>query len=318
MKNCDLTIIVVAWNVKELVDECFSALRLSDDSLNKQILLVDNGSIDGTTDFVREAFPEVEVIESPVNLGFIRANNLAYRAAQGQYVLMLNSDAFVFPETIREIVDFMKRTPDSGVVGPRLVDRNGMLKPSIRHLPTPLRLFLLNLGLDGKLPFLRPINDVRTDHSAPQECGWVSGCCLLTRKDVIDDMGFFLREDFFMYNDDNDLCKRVHDAGYKTYYYPVNVVHLGGATVRKMHGKSNASMHTNVHQLESQIIYFRKNHGLGTVLANVSLLLVFTFSVMIKRIVMGRSAKEIGSLWRRIQTILRITRETAYGRTAIH
>jgi hypothetical protein len=98
----------------------------------------------------------------------------------------------------------------------------------------------------------------------------------------------------------------------------VNVVHLGGATVRKMHGESSAAMHTNKHQIESQMIYFRKNHGLGAVLANVTLMVGFTFSVMVKRIVIPRSRKDISLLWRRIKAILRITGETACGRTAIH
>ena len=110
-KEIDLSIIVVAYNVKELCDECFRAIRASKDTLRKEILFVDNGSVDGTADYVAEHFPEVTLIRSPTNLGFIRANNLAYTRAKGKYILMLNSDAFVCENTLQETVDFMTATP---------------------------------------------------------------------------------------------------------------------------------------------------------------------------------------------------------------
>ena len=111
-KEIDLSIIVVAYNVKELCDECFRAIRASKDTLRKEILFVDNGSVDGTADHVAEHFPEVTLIRSPTNLGFIRANNLAYTRAKGKYILMLNSDAFVLENTLQETVDFMQKHPE--------------------------------------------------------------------------------------------------------------------------------------------------------------------------------------------------------------
>src|SRR5262250_1069569 len=96
----DVSIIVVAWNVAHLVDECLASVRASQDGLRKQVLFVDNGSKDGTEELVRTKYPEVELIRSETNLGFIRANNLAYPRATGRYVLMLNSDAFVGPKTL--------------------------------------------------------------------------------------------------------------------------------------------------------------------------------------------------------------------------
>ena len=141
-KEIDLSIIVVAYNVKELCDECFRAIRASKDTLTKEILFVDNGSVDGTADHVAEHFPEVTLIRSPTNLGFIRANNLAYKRANGKYILMLNSDAFVCENTLQETVDFMRKHPETGVVGARLVGRDGVLQPSARYFPTPLKSFL--------------------------------------------------------------------------------------------------------------------------------------------------------------------------------
>ena len=258
-KDIDLSIIVVAYNTKELCDECFRAIRASKDTLKKEILFVDNGSVDGTADHVAEHFPEVTLIRSPTNLGFIRANNLAYRQAKGKFILMLNSDAFVLENTLQETVDFMRQHPETGVVGARLVGRDGALQPSARYFPTPLKSFLNQLGLLGKVPFVGPLDDLTWDHKSVRDCDWVVGCYLLTRKDLVDAMGFFLREDFFMYNDDNDLCLRIKRLGYKVTYYPVDCIHLGGATAKKMARTTKAGVQVEKFQIESQAIYYRKN-----------------------------------------------------------
>ena len=276
-RKVDLSIIIVAWNVKELCDECLRAIRASKDTLSKEILLVDNGSVDGTADYVAEHFPEVTLIRSPTNLGFIRANNLAYKQAKGEYILMLNSDAFVFEDTIQATVDYMRQHPDTGVVGVRLVGRDGVLQPSARYFPTPLKSFLNKIGLLGKVPFVGPLDDLTWDHKSVRDCDWVVGCYLLTRKDLIDRMGFFLREDFFMYNDDNDLCFRIKKLGYKVTFYPVDCIHLGGATAKKMGVTTKKGAQVEKWQIESQAIYYRKNYNAGMVLWNLFLMELYDF-----------------------------------------
>lgn len=288
MAAYDLSIIVVAWNVKELLVECFDAIRSSDDEWNKQILLVDNGSVDGSADFVEEQYPEVTVIRSPTNLGFIRANNLAYEQAEGEYILMLNSDAFVSSSAIRSVVDFMREHPEAGVVGARLIGRDGVLQPSARYFPTPFKLFLQKLGWDGKVPFVKALDDLSWDHQSIRECDWVVGCYLLTRKELIDKSGFFLRQDYFLYNDDNDLCFRIKKMGYKTFFYPVDVVHIGGANVKKMHKKAIVDDQMIEYQIESQMIYFRKNYGIGKVLANWFWFQVYNALVLVKYLLLFR------------------------------
>ena len=179
-KAIDLSIIVVAYNVKELCDECFRAIRASKDTLTKEIIFVDNGSVDGTADHVAKHFPEVTLICSPTNLGFIRANNLAYKQAKGEFILMLNSDAFVTENTLRKTVDFMRQHPDTGVVGARLVGRDGVLQASARYFPTPLKTFLNQVGLLGRVPFVGLLDDLTWDHKSVRDCDWVVGCCLRT------------------------------------------------------------------------------------------------------------------------------------------
>jgi hypothetical protein len=316
-REIDLSIIVVAYNVKELCDECFRAIRASKDTLTKEILFVDNGSVDGTTDYVAERFPEVTLIRSPTNLGFIRANNLAYRQAKGKYILMLNSDAFVCENTLQETVDFMRQHPEMGVVGVRLVGRDGALQASTRYFPTPLKMFLNQLGLLGKVPFVGPLDDLAWDHKSARDCDWVTGCYLLTRKDLVNTMGFFLREDFFMYNDDNDLCLRIKKLGYKVSYYPVDCIHLGGATTKKMTKTSKAGLIEKL-QIESQAIYYRKNYHWGMVLWNLFLMELLDFLMLIKKLLFKKGDLSAKDLVGHMALVWSIHFKTGLGDKSIH
>jgi GT2 family glycosyltransferase len=192
-KQIDLSIIVIALNVKELVEECFTAVRNSTDNLNKEIIYVDNGSKDDTVGLVREKFPEVIILESPVNLGFSRANNLGYTKAQGKYVLLLNSDAFINAETLQKTYDFMEQNSDCGILGCCLVGIDGQLQPSARYFPTSWRMFLENIGkTNPKISFLKGVDDMQQDHNSILECDWVPGCYLLTRKKIIYNLFYVL------------------------------------------------------------------------------------------------------------------------------
>lgn len=315
-KEIDLSIIVVALNVKELCDECFRAIRASKDTLTKEILFVDNGSVDGTADYVAEHFPEVTLIRSPTNLGFIRANNLAYKQAKGKYILMLNSDAFVVENTFQDTVNFMRHHPDAGVVGARLVGRDGALQPCARHFPTPLKNFLNQVGLLGKVPFLGPLDDVTWDHKSVRECDWVVGCYLLTRKDLVDTMGFFLREDFFMYNDDNDLCFRIKKLGYKVFFYPIDCIHLGGATAQKM--TKTKGKQVEKWQIESEAIYYRKNYHWGMVAWNLFLMELFDFLLLIKKLLFMKRNLPFKDLFAHMALVWSIHLETGLGSKRIH
>ena len=317
-KEIDLSIIVVAYNVKELCDECFRAIRASKDTLAKEILFVDNGSVDGTADYVAEHFPEVTLIRSPTNLGFIRANNLAYKQAKGKYILMLNSDAFVLANTLQETVDFMRQHRETGVVGVRLVGRDGVLQPSARYFPTPLKSFLNRLGLLGKVPLVGPLDDLSWDHKSPRDCDWVVGCYLLTRKDLVDAMGFFLREDYFMYNDDNDLCFRIKKLGYKVTYYPVDCIHLGGATAKKMAKTSKAGTQVEKFQIESQAIYYRKNYHWGMVVWNLFLMELNDFLTLIKKLVLMKRDPPVNDLLSHMALVWSIHFKTGLGDKSIH
>lgn len=310
--SIDLSIIIVAWNVKEMMDRCLTCLRKSKDTLNKQILFVDNASTDGTSEHVQAHFPEVEIIHSPVNLGFIRANNLAYEKAKGKYILMLNSDAFVFEETLQKTVAFMEATPEAGVLGTRLIGEDGVLQPSARCFPTPFKLFLRELGLDGKFPGVGPLDDLNCKHDSIRECDWVVGCFLLARKSAVDRLGFFLRDDYFLYNDDNDLCLRVKRDGWKIFFYPTDVIHIGGATTKKM-GEKRRSREVERFHIESELIYFRKNYGWGSAVSYCLSGLVVNVLRAVKSGLHRKSWHRVSEFSGRISLIMRTLIETRLG-----
>ncbi|RKZ42107.1 MAG: hypothetical protein DRQ49_02925 [Gammaproteobacteria bacterium] len=319
-KQIDLSIIVIALNVKELVEECFTAVINSTDNLNKEIIYVDNGSKDSNVRLVKEKFPEVIIIESPVNLGFSRANNLGYTKAQGKYVLLLNSDAFINQETLQKTYDFMEQNSDCGVLGCRLVGRDGQLQPSARYFPTPWRIFLENIGkTNPKISFLKGVDNMQQDHNHIIECDWVPGCYLLTRKKIIDEMGFLLRHELFFSYDDADFCLRVKKQGWKVIFYPEEIIHLGGGSTKKfakLAEKNRLKMVT--YNLEAGYIYFRHNYNLFYVLSHY-LFIVFLASIRnLKNILLFKKNFNTQASWGYIVMATSILLKTRFGKKPIH
>jgi GT2 family glycosyltransferase len=314
----DVSIIIVAWNVVHLVDECIGSVRASEDKLKKQILFVDNGSKDGTEELVRRKYPEVEFIRSETNLGFIRANNLAYLQATGRHVLMLNSDAFVGPKTLERTVGFLDEHKEYGALGCRLTSRDGSLQASAINFPTPWRTFVGRVGLDRKFRWMRGVMDPDQDMDAVRDCDWVPGCYLLARKSALDQLSFFLRPDYFMYNDDNDLCLRLKRKGWKTVYFPEPVIHLGGQTIKQL-GKLNKEGNLfSKFSVESTWIYYRKNYGLGTVLSAFFFGSLFRGLQMAKRIFLRSQRVVLADEWKALGFETKILFQTRFGSRAIH
>jgi N-acetylglucosaminyl-diphospho-decaprenol L-rhamnosyltransferase len=315
----DLSIIVVAWNVIELVDECLRHVRDSQDHLRKQVLFVDNGSTDGTPELVAERYPEVTLIRADTNLGFIRANNLAYPHATGRYVLMLNSDAFVGPNTFERTVAFMNEHPLYGVLGCRLVGRDGTPQPSARNFPTPFRSFVSNLSLDRKFGRLRGIDDLDQDVDAVTECDWVSGCYLLARKAALDELGWFLTEDYFMYNDDNDLCLRLSRKGWKTVCHPEKVVHIGGGNADQLGELTAGGRQVDSLAVESTYLYYRRNYGLPRVLSQYTWRMAYRLARIVKRVARaGRGGAPVSFEVRSASAETGVLLRTRFGRRSVH
>lgn len=313
----DLSIIVVSYNTVELAEKCLSHIRSSKDKLKKEVIFVDNGSKDGTAALVKKEFPEVKLIESPTNLGFVKANNLAIEQATGKYILMLNSDAFLGENTLEILTNFIDKTDNCGVVGPRTKNGDGNYLPSARYFPTPWRLFLTRMGLADRNTIWQDINCMKQSHEEIKECDWVSGCCLLIRKSLVDEMGVFLRPELFMYNDDNDLCMRVKKLGWKVYFHPETITHLAGATSKKVVSLESKDRTARL-RIESEYIYFRKNYGLLLVLVHYFLTILFDGIQILKRLILFKKHISLKSYVNHIIFSTELLWKTGFGRTSAH
>src|SRR3989344_3898107 len=216
-----LSIVILNYNSGNFLTEC---LRSLEKGVNLDIWIVDNGSTDESISLARKNFPGIHYILGKENLGFSKGNILALRKIRNEYILMLNPDTEVFPDTLNYMTAFMQNNQDVGAATCKVELSNGKLDPaSHRGFPTPLASFLYYFLKNDSLYHLSS-RDMRKDH----EVDAISGSFFLTRKSVLDKVGLF-DEDYFMYAEDLDLCFRIKKAGYKIMYIPaVKIIHHKG------------------------------------------------------------------------------------------
>ncbi|HID63003.1 MAG TPA: glycosyltransferase family 2 protein [Anaerolineae bacterium] len=222
----DLSVIIVSWNTRDLLRDCLRSLQAHKPN-PAEVIVIDNASSDGSPDMVAREFPDVRLIRNTKNVGFARANNQGIKVSHGQYIALLNSDIRTTAGALKTLVAFMAETPAAGACGPCLLQPDGHPQP-YAFGKDPTLLYLLHRGLQQVL-FRRYLHDWATD--AVQEVDWISGACLMVRREVIDQVGL-LDEHFFMYFEDNDWCLRIRKAGWKVYYNPhAEIIHLGGQSL---------------------------------------------------------------------------------------
>jgi GT2 family glycosyltransferase len=249
----DVSVVVVTWNALPWVEQCLESVR------GREVVVVDNGSADGTVEFVRERFPEVRVIEQE-NKGMGGGNNAGMRAVDGRYFFLLNSDAWVvndplIGDALDRLVEFADQHPEAAVVGPKLLNTDGTLQRSARGEPTLWRLateYLFIRKLAPRSKRLNPLYRGDFDHDRVAEVDWLFGPALLVRREAADAVGLF-DEDFFMFSEEVDWMTRFRRAGWTVVFFPgAEVVHVGGAS----HG---GSMY--VENLRGHLRWFAKHRG---------------------------------------------------------
>ena len=270
LARMDLTAIIVNYNTGYLLDKSIGALRAASAGFQLQVVVVDNASRDDSLHVLREKFSDCDIVESPQNVGFGRANNQALSLARGRYMLLLNTDAFVALDTLHKTLAYMEANPQCGVLGVKLVGRDGVLQPSCRYFPTPWNVFLARAGLGRFFPGSRLVDDMRWDHASVRECDWVPGCYYLVRRGVLDAVGLFDPR-YFLYYEEVDHCRTVKAAGWQVVYYPhTTVVHIGGESAKSDSALTQSGRQISALQIESELLYFRKHHGVtGLCLAMV-------------------------------------------------
>lgn len=261
-----LSIVIVSFNTRDLLRECLASLEKNSRGISKEVFVVDNVSRDDSAGMVEREFPWATLIRSNVNLGFAGANNKAFARATGRYVVLLNSDAFLKEGALDRAVEHMENDPRIGIGGARLIGRDGDWQPSARMFPSPLNEFLTISGLSGKYASSRFFGRFDRTWANPEEAAdvdWVPGAFSIIRRDALEKAGYF-DENFFLYYEEVDLCRRFKKAGYRVCYWPdVLVMHYGGEsskTVKELSLSSSGSQ-LSLWRMRSAFLYYRKHHG---------------------------------------------------------
>jgi N-acetylglucosaminyl-diphospho-decaprenol L-rhamnosyltransferase len=302
----DVTVIVVNYNTAHLLERMFSALDDGRGILGLQVIVVDNASRDNSVQILREKYPGAELIENTTNIGFGRANNQALPRVRGRYILLLNTDAFVSPDTLPKTVDFMDAHPQCGVLGVKLVGQDGSLQPSCRYFPTPWNVFLVSSGLKRFFPGTRLVDDPSWDPAMLRECDWVPGCYYMVRQEVIERIGLFDPR-YFLYCEEVDHCRSVRQAGWSVIYYPcTQVMHIGGESALSEGPLTRTGRQISILQIESQLLYFRKHHGVMGVLAGTFLAALSDVMEACKALVQHRDNPRAAGAMRHAWTVLKL------------
>jgi GT2 family glycosyltransferase len=250
----DLSTIVVSHNTREELERCLTGLA----EASGETIVVDNASSDGSAELVRGSFPRVALIALPENRGFGSAANEGMQVARGRFFLLLNADARPLGDAVRSLVTFAEERAWCGAVGPRLRRPDGSIQPSVRGFPTLWRLateyfFLRWFGRHTNA--LNAFYAASFDHSTVRDAEFLEAAVLLLRRDAVEDVGGF-DPDFFMFNEEVDLCYRLRQAGwYVTFSPDAEFVHVGGASTRG----AWPSMYRE--QLRSHLRFLAKHHG---------------------------------------------------------
>jgi GT2 family glycosyltransferase len=258
----DLSIIIVNWNVVDLLEACLTSiyrtLQETAASIAVEVIVVDSGSRDGSVAMLQTQFPQVQVIALESNLGFTRANNLGLAQATGRHLFILNPDTVILKDALSRLVTFMDANPDVGICGPHTLNSDGTTQSTRRRFPN----FWIGLFESTWLQPYAPKrlldsyyyvggNGVHETH----DVDWVQGSAMVVRREVYQQLGGF-DEGFVMFSEELDWCHRAHDAGWR-------VVYLGEAEIIHYGGKSTEQVVAQTHILfqQSKLRYFRKYHG---------------------------------------------------------
>lgn len=232
----DLSIIIVNWNSKDYLQKCLASVLSWTTGVNFEIVVIDSASFDGADEMLKHCYPQVRFMQSDRNLGFARANNMAFRESTGRHILFLNPDTELIGPDINILFDSIQLLPKAGAIGCKLLNADRSVQTScIQAFPTILNQLLSSEFLRTLFPKsqLWGMTSLFSDKDEPAEVDMISGACLMLRREVFEQVGLF-SEDYFMYAEDLDLCYKIKLAGYSNYYIPgASIIHFGGGSTEK-------------------------------------------------------------------------------------
>ena len=287
----DLSIIIVAWNVRRLVLDCLESIRDCKLGISYEVIVVDNGSADGTVQAVEKLYPETRVLALPKNIGFGAGNNRGLEVMEGRHAVLLNSDTIVLPGGLEACVKHLDEKPGVGVVGPQLLNPDRSRQNCIHNSPDLFSEVFGQPLLRRVFPKRYPSKRVR--YTAPVEVEAVLGACLFVRREVVAQVGL-IDEDYFFFLEETDWCHRIRAAGWKIHHLPdAFVIHLFGESTKK-----KMPLKTRIEYYRSRYTFFRKNRGPAELAA---LRAVVTIKLLFGCVLAGNRAGEYRKLlaWHR-------------------
>ena len=263
----DLSVCIVNWNGGDFLASCVGSVYGGVGEREIEVIIVDNGSTDGSAVEIKRLFPETTIIEHGRNDGFAAANNIAIDHSQGRYLLFLNPDTIVDPGSIGRMVSFLEEERAAGALGCKLYHPvTGSIESSARSNPEPLPLFWNLLYLDRFFPRNRLFGRYLMSHRSEderREVDWVTGACMLARREAVETAGGF-DASFFMYCEDIDICYRIKSNGWKIYYLPeAKVGHYRGRSSERLKGEREGALSVwgAGQYARSMVRFYRKHYG---------------------------------------------------------
>lgn len=249
-----LSIIIVNWNTRKYLLPCLDLIFKKENGISQEVIVVDNGSQDGSREEVKKKFPSVHLIENKKNLGFAKAANQGLEKASGRYILLLNPDTQVKRGAIERLVSFMESHPEAGMAGGQLLNSDGSRQNSIANFPSLVtELFNKNL-LRWLFPTRFPGKE--RNYLEPIEVDSVIGACMMVRRDVVEQVGSF-DEDYFLFLEETDWCYRMKRKGWKVFHVPqAEIVHFQGKSAEREMAMAK------IEYYHSRYLFFKKHRGL--------------------------------------------------------
>jgi GT2 family glycosyltransferase len=235
----DLSIVIVNWKVKDLLEKCIQSIFEQTKDISFEVFVVDNNSGDGSVEMVREKFPQVDLTASQENLGFAKGNNPAIKKAHGRYILLLNPDTEILDNALEKMVKFMDSNSGCGIAGCKLLNPDLSLQPSVRTFPTLTSQVFILLKIHHLFPHSKAMYKYLVqnfDYEKTQEVDQVMGAFMMIRREVINKIGM-LDEKFWIWFEEVDFCKRAKEAGFKILYTPeAKIIHHFGQSFKQAMG----------------------------------------------------------------------------------
>ena len=300
----DLSIIIVSWNVRDLLRACLYSIDAGRGQLDLEVIVVDGASADGSPEMVRTEFPWVTLIACAENVGFPRGNNIGLAAANGRYLLLLNPDTEILADALPLMVNYLEQRPDVGGLGAQQLNPDGSVLSSRRRFPTLATALFESTWLESVAPkrILRHYYALDLPDDETADVDWVNGACLMTRKEVVQQVGG-LDEAYFMYSEEMDWCRRIKQAGWRIVYLPsAQIVHYVGQSSEQ----AVTARHINFQR--AKLRYFRKYHG-RWVTAVLRIFLLFHYIWQLKlEAVKGLVGHKRPLRWQRVRAYWQVIR----------